>query len=343
MKKWGSIKAGRRPPISSRSWSKHCEGTPEISVHDAGFGSLSSQALKVLLACLLALCAIGQAQAQAIAFSFDDGPVMDDRVRMTAAQRNAAMLEQLAAAGLQSALFLTTRDRDPERLDLVRQWGLAGHVIGNHTVTHPNLDSAKVSLADYRQQVLDCDAVIRVLPGYGKRFRFTYLKEGNTPEKRDGFRAFLKSIDYKVAPVSIDASDWYYDARLRDRLRKHPDAELAPYRDAYLNHLWDRAQYYDGLSRQYLGRSVRHVILLHHNLVNALFLQDVFRMFKAKGWQLLDLNEAFADPVYDIEPQILPAGESVLWAIAKEWGALGLRSPAEDGSYEKPVLDLLGL
>jgi len=300
-------------------------------------------ALRAILACLIGLGGIGLARAQGVAFSFDDGPVMEDDVRMTAAQRNIALLAQLKLAGIQSTLFVTTKDRQPERLDLVRQWGIAGHRIGNHTVTHPYFHSAKVSLEDYQQEVLACDAVIRNMTGYTKRFRYTFLKEGNSIEKRDGFRAFLKAIDYKVAPVSIDASDWYYDNRLRSRLKADSMSDLTAYRDAYLSHLWNRAQYYDGLARQFLGRSVKHVVLLHHNLINALFLSDVLAMFKSKGWQLLDLDDALSDPVYDIAPQILPAGESILWAIAKEKGASNLRSPGEDGSYEKPILDGLGL
>jgi peptidoglycan/xylan/chitin deacetylase (PgdA/CDA1 family) len=65
------------------------------------------------------------------------------------------------------------------------------------------------------------------MPGYTRRFRFPYLKEGNTREKRDGFRAFLDSNDYTTAPVSVDTSDWYYSNRLRDRLKLDPQADCA--------------------------------------------------------------------------------------------------------------------
>jgi hypothetical protein len=169
------------------------------------------------------------------------------------------------------------------------------------------------------------------------------LKEGNTAEKRDAFRAFLDSNSYKAGPVSVDASDWYYSQRLSDRLKQHPNADTLPYRDAYLRHLYDRAQYYDGLSRTVLGRSVAHVLLLHHNLINALFLKDVIQMFKEKGWRLIDSEVAFKDPVYGMRPDTLPAGESILWALAKQNGVPGLRSPGEDDVYEKPILDRLHL
>src|SRR5271154_2204319 len=42
-----------------------------------------------------------------------------------------------------------------------------------------------------------------------------------------------------------------------------------------LRHLDDRTSYYDRLARAVLGRCVAHVMPLHHNLINALFLRDV--------------------------------------------------------------------
>jgi peptidoglycan-N-acetylglucosamine deacetylase len=138
-------------------------------------------------------------------------------------------------------------------------------------------------------------------------------------------------------------SDWYYSERLRDRLSKDPAADLGPYRDAYLRHVYERAEYYDDLSQKVLHRSVLHVALMHHNLLNAVFLRDVIRMLRNKGWNVIDAKVAFEDPVYRAEPDILPAGESILWALAKQNNVPGLRYPAEDETYEKPILDGLGL
>jgi peptidoglycan/xylan/chitin deacetylase (PgdA/CDA1 family) len=291
----------------------------------------------VLATALFASAAAGQG----IAFTFDDGPNMADRTALSAAQRNAAILRQLADAHVKSILLITRTDADEARNHLIREWGEQGHQIGNHTATHPDFE--EVSLSDFEQDMLSCDRAIRDVPGFTRRFRFPYLKEGDTAEKRDGFRAFLDSIGYRSAPVSIDASDWYYSQRLSARLQQNPKADRSPYRDAYLRHLYQRAQYYDGLSHTVLGRSVAHVLLLHHNLINALFLSDVIQMFRDKSWTVMDSDAAFQDPVYAMHPDILPAGESILWALAKEKNVPGLRYPGEDEIYEKPILDRLHL
>jgi peptidoglycan/xylan/chitin deacetylase (PgdA/CDA1 family) len=144
----------------------------------------------------------------------------------------------MAAEGPRSAALRGARNYQ-KRNDLIRAWGTAGHQIGNHTATHPNFED--VSLAEYEREFQLCDNAIRDMPGFTRRFRFPYLKEGNTIEKRDGFRAFLDSNAYKPGPVSVDASDWYYSQRLSARLKINPDANPLPIRDAYLSHLYYRA------------------------------------------------------------------------------------------------------
>ena len=109
--------------------------------------------------------------------------------------------------------------------------------------------------------------------------------------------------------------------------------------------MWDRAQYYNSLATKVTGRPVKHTILMHFNLLNGLFLGDLIEMFRSKGWQLIDAEEAFTDPIFRAEPKVLPAGESIVWAIAKEKGTIvkSLRYPAEDGVYETARMNKLRL
>jgi hypothetical protein len=109
--------------------------------------------------------------------------------------------------------------------------------------------------------------------------------------------------------------------------------------------MWDRAQYYDDLSRRVLGRAVKHTILIHYNLLNGLFLNDLIEMFKSKGWRFIDAEDAFTDPVFSEKPNVLPAGESILWALAKANGKIAatLKYPAEDGEIVAAKMKRIGL
>jgi hypothetical protein len=157
--------------------------------------------------------------------------------------------------------------------------------------------------------------------------------------------AFLKERGYRVGRATIDASDWAINARLESRMKKDPKADLSGYRAFFLQHIWERAQFYDSLSRRVATEPVRHTLLLHHNTLNALFFDGLVAMFSARGWHLIDAEHAYRHPIYDRQPQILPAGESLIWALAKESGkfAADLRYPGEDDIYENPKMDALGL
>ena len=268
-------------------------------------------------------------------------------VRLDPDQRNRALLGALRAHdNLKAALFVACKFADNDKgKELLRGWDRAGHLIGNHSYSHKYLNSSKVTPEVFTADIEKCDAVIKTFPHFEKLFRFPYLKEGETAAKRDAIRSFLKQHGYRIGHVTIDASDWAVDDRLSARLTKDPNADITPYRDFYLSHMWERSLYYDDLAHKVLGRPVKHAILMHYNLLNALFLGDLLDMFQNKGWKLIDAAKAFKDPVYAATPNIAPAGESVIWALAKETGKFEklLRYPAEDSEYENAKMDKLGL
>jgi peptidoglycan/xylan/chitin deacetylase (PgdA/CDA1 family) len=292
---------------------------------------------------LMAATIAASGAAPSVAITFDDGPDVVNKGSDAVAE-NDAILAALAAAKLKSVLFVAGKRVDsPAGLAAVTAWGKAGHIVANHSYSHHNLSAATVTVEDFEADVLRNEELLRKLPGFSRLFRFPFLKEGDTAQKRDTFRAFLRRRHYRSGSPTIDASDWYYDQRFRAWRAAYPGADPAPFRDAYVAHLWDRARYYDALARKAVGRSVKHTLILHTNAVNAAFLPDVIRMFRDRGWKVIDAARAFRDPIFDAQPDVLPAGESLVWSLAKAKGLPDLRYPGEDSAYEKPILDAAGL
>jgi peptidoglycan/xylan/chitin deacetylase (PgdA/CDA1 family) len=267
-------------------------------------------------------------------------------VRLSGADRNRALLSTLDAHKIKAALFVVGRNiEDEQGKRLLSAWDNGGHLIGNHTYSHRNFASPTTTLADYAEDILRAESLLKEFPRFRKYFRFPMLKEGESEAKRDGLRKFLSERGYQMGYVTIDNSDWLIDQRLTERLRSNPTADTKPYRDYYLEHMWDRAQYYDSLAQRVAGRAVPHTILTHFNLLNALFLNDLMQMFESKGWEWIDAETALSDPLYSKFPKIIPAGESIVWALAKENGTIAksLRYPAEDGDTELARIKKLGL
>jgi peptidoglycan/xylan/chitin deacetylase (PgdA/CDA1 family) len=284
-----------------------------------------------------------------IAFTFDDPKTTND-AGLAWQEVNERILAALIKRKIKSALFVCGKRVDsPEGRELVAAWDRAGHCICNHSYSHLNFngsgDGSAVTLAAFEADTLRNEPLIRGYPNFRRMFRYPFFKEGDTVEKRDGMRAFLQQRGYCIGRATIDTSDWAINGRLQNRMKADPKADLAPYRDFFLQHIWERAQFYDSLAGRVLNHPVRHTVLLHHNELNALFLDELIAMFKAKGWKPIHAERAYRDPVYDLQPNILPAGESLIWALAKQSGKFDkeLRYPGEDDVYENPKMDALKL
>jgi peptidoglycan/xylan/chitin deacetylase (PgdA/CDA1 family) len=279
-----------------------------------------------------------------VALTMDD-PKTNLGTLMTWKEANKRLLEALDARRLKAALFVCgTRVDSPEGKDLLSGWDAAGHLLCSHSYSH----RMYMNNTSYDEFAADFLRNQRILAPYRNRtplFRYPLLKEGDTAEKRDHFRALLKEHGYRSGEVTIDASDWYVDDRMVQRLKQNPEAKREPYRDFLVAHLLDRASFYRRLALDVMGTEIRHTLIVHYRMINALFLPNIMTAFEKAGWEWIDASQAFADPVYAREPKTLPAGESLVWAIASETGKFKdrLRWPGEDGDYEKPKMDTLGL
>ncbi len=260
-------------------------------------------------------------------------------------EANSRILKSISDKNVRAALFVCgMRVDETDGAKLLSAWDQAGHLICNHSYSH-KFYGEQTSYADFAVDFLKNEKVIAPYHNRAALFRYPFLKEGDTADKRDRFRALLKERGYRVGHVTIDASDWYVSQRYLDQLSKKPKTTIAPYRDYLIAHLLDRAAFYRQLALDVLGRDIRHTLLMHFNPLNAFVLREVMSAFETAGWQWIDASLAFEDPVFLSQPKTVPAGESLVWALAKETGRFEgrLRYPGEDDGYEKPKIDALGL
>jgi peptidoglycan/xylan/chitin deacetylase (PgdA/CDA1 family) len=62
--------------------------------------------------------------------------------------------------------------------------GEQGHQIGNHSELHLNLNKDSVTSQQYIDGIQRAEHVFQPLKGWTARYRYPFLKEGNTLEKR---------------------------------------------------------------------------------------------------------------------------------------------------------------
>jgi peptidoglycan-N-acetylglucosamine deacetylase len=280
-----------------------------------------------------------------IAFSFDDGTTNDIN-QYKGEVWTGKIIEQLSKNHLQAVLFARAKGLDnPKGRAFLKQWDQAGNLIANHTYNHYNYNDTSMTCQEFIRDIEMCDLVISGYKNYRKIFRFPFLKAGNTLAKRDSICNYLADHGYKQGWVTIDNSDWYICSRMVNRLKQDPNADLTPFRDFYINHIFERAVYYNKMAVEICHRQIRHTLLLHINLSSALFLQDLIDKFKKEGWIIENYSTAILDPVYQEVPSTMPSDQSLIWSLARKSGRYNniLRYPGEDGDYEKTRMDQFGL
>jgi len=209
---------------------------------------------------------------QSVSFTFDDGS-LGNIPGYFLQEWNSMLLKKLDDSNIKAMLFVMGKDKSSVKGNyLLKSWNDKGHKIANHTFSHKNYNRESINFEEFKNDFIKNDSIINRYSNYIKLFRFPYLKEGNTKEKIDSFRVFLKNKGYKNGYVTIDASDWYINSRLVKRLRQNKNADISGFRKFYLNHIWERAQFYEKLSYELTGRHIKHTLLLHHNLAAALFM-----------------------------------------------------------------------
>src|SRR5229473_3601724 len=172
-------------------------------------------------------------------------------------EANSRILKVISDKNVRAALFVCgMRVDEADGAKLLSSWDQAGHLICNHSYSH-KLYGEQTSYADFAVDFLKNEKVIAPYRNRTALFRYPFLKEGDSVDKRDRFRALLKERGYRVGHVTIDASDWYMSQRFVDRLSKQPKAPIAPYRDYLIAHLLDRAAFYRQLALDVLGRENR--------------------------------------------------------------------------------------
>ena len=277
---------------------------------------------------------------QSLVLTFDDGPNLDPTPLLSGDERNRMLLDAFAARHVRVVLFANgIRGGDtPAGRRWLEAWGRAGHQLGNHTYHHLNLN--ETTLAAFRADLLELDGILRPLPGFRPVLRFPYLLEGPDPAARRSSRATLRELGYAYGWVTVSTMDWRYNQTLHELLLASPKASIDRLRSMYFKHLLTMLTGYRDLGRKLLGRDPVHVLLLHHNLLNALVMPDLLDLLADHGWRVVAPERAFTDPVLAGDLADAPESESVLGALAR---LRGVELATVKGLEEQPIPELRDL
>jgi peptidoglycan/xylan/chitin deacetylase (PgdA/CDA1 family) len=292
---------------------------------------------RYLICLLLALVTTsGCAPERTIALTFDDATLSDGPI-LAGVERTDRLIRSLAEAGVDEAMFFVTTGNveragksGPQR---IAAYAAAGHALGNHS--HSHLWYSRTPTDDY---IADLDRAIEGLQHYDNVkpfYRFPFLDEGRSLEKRDTIREALKARGLRNGYVTVDTYDWYLVTLVQEARAAGVEFDMDDLRDLYVNVIASSTEFYDAMAKKVLGRSPHHVLLLHENDLAALFIGDLVKELQKRGFRIIPATEAFRDDIAAREPNTLYLGQGRIAALAHEagWQPKDLVSPTEDEAY----------
>jgi peptidoglycan/xylan/chitin deacetylase (PgdA/CDA1 family) len=252
-------------------------------------------------------------EGRQIAITFDDLPASNISVFEDQVKINKKILRVLDKYKTQATGFVITSRLNGKRtiLDL---WVQAGHALGNHTHTHMDFD--EVDTTAFKMNIQKGASEIEKLlstAGISLRyFRFPYLHEGNTQDRKEVIRKFLKENGYNIAPVTINPKDSHYNTLYLNAWGTNDKAKTDSIKAVFTGQVKKKTQEAEQLSKELFRREVKHVLLLHLNRLTAEVLDQVLAYYVNSGYSFVSLDEALEDSVYSIEEKYL-GSEELTW------------------------------
>jgi peptidoglycan-N-acetylglucosamine deacetylase len=253
-----------------------------------------------------------------VAITIDDIPENGDMLPGTSrAEIAAGLIKVLKDNHLHQVYGFTNgyfMDWDPAEFEIYKTWLRAGVPLGNHTYNHPNLNDvgATAFIADIEKQEQLLAKLKDFSPLLKQRFMFRYpfLDEGDTLEKRDEVRAYLAKHGYQIAEVTTDYSDWAWtDAYVR--CSKAKDQKTVSWLKKNIVESADQhLRASNVISDRLFHRRVAQILLMHDGEFDVITLGAILKHWRAEGVSFISLKEALRDPVYSINPNFAYKGGS---------------------------------
>lgn len=288
----------------------------------------------LLLSLILPLAAAAQMPVErAVAVTFDDLPFASAPAEDNAAleQMTGRLLQSIQASHVPTVGFVNEAklyregSLDPARVEWLRHWLAAGFELGNHTYSHPSLN--RMPLDAFEADLLRGETVTRpLLQSAGQTlrwFRHPFLHLGKTPEVRAAFQNFLSTHGYRVAPVTVNNSEWVFAVAYARAQAQGDTDSVRRIGAAYVPYIEAVFARTEQLALDLFGRSIPHVLVLHANSLNADYFPALAAMLKQRGYRFIALDEAIKDRAY-LSPMAYSANKGESWLEA--WSrAAGLR------------------
>ena len=273
-------------------------------------GSKNTRKL-ILLAFGLILLSVALANplpAQEVALTFDDLPAHStlppNLSRVDIAKMIIGDLQSAHAPKTYRFVNAGKLENVPADIDVLKMWRAAGFPLGSHTYSHMSLtaNSAEAFEEDIRKNEPVLESLMAGDDWHW--FRYPFLWEGDTFEKRRAIRAYLAANGYRVAQVTLDFEDYAWNDPYARCVVKNDAAAIERLKALYISTAVEYIRLGQTMAKLIYGRDIKHVLLLHLGGFETVMLPQLLTYLHSRGFSLVTLEEAETDSAYQSDPNV---------------------------------------
>ncbi|MGA9074267.1 MAG: polysaccharide deacetylase family protein [Candidatus Sulfotelmatobacter sp.] len=246
--------------------------------------------------------------AQKLAITFDDLPLNGLLPPgVTRAETTKNVLEILKKRHVPPVYgFINAKklEANADGAEALKLWA-AAEPVGNHTYSHMDLEQNTAEA--FEREIEENEPVLELLKEEANDwhwFRYPYLHEGDTVEKRRAVRAFLKAHGYRIAQVTLDWEDYLWNTAYARCVAKNDAKSMEWLRSSYLSTASEFLDLGREQAKLVYGREISYVLLMHLGAYSSTILPDALELLKKKGFKLVTLEEAQSDAAYESDPDV---------------------------------------
>ena len=257
--------------------------------------------------------------APQMAITFDDlpahGPLPPGESRIEIATKIIAALHEARVAPVYGFVNGADLEQHPGDEDVLKAWREAGNMLGDHSWSHMNLNQH--SLEEFEADVnRNQPLLMQMMKDKNEDwhwFRFPFLAEGDTSEKRAGIRKFLAQRGYKIAAVTMSFGDYQWNEPYARCKSKGDEKAIALLQSSFLSAAEDSISYYREMSRALYDHDIPYVLLMHIGALDAEMLPRLLSLYQSKGFEFVTLEKAESNEFYrqDTDPSLPPASDTL--------------------------------
>jgi peptidoglycan/xylan/chitin deacetylase (PgdA/CDA1 family) len=255
----------------------------------------------------------GSGVTQKLAITIDDlpqnGALPPGVTRVDITRDTLAVLKKRHVPPVYGFINAKKLEGSVDGAEALKLWA-AAEPFGNHTYTHIDLEANTAEAFERDMEQNEPTLELLAKPGLGKSgndwhwLRYPYLHEGDTVEKRRAVREYLTKHGYKIAQVTLDWEDYMWNSAYARCAAKNDKKSIEWLRTSYLTTASDFLDLGREQAKLIYGHEINYVLLMHLGAFSSTIMPDALDLLKKKGFQLVTLEEAESDPIYQGDPDI---------------------------------------